>query len=1030
MPVPDPLSDGDAAFLGVNMNVEPSQVPPAHVALADNIRFAKGRIRTRPGTKCLDWSTVEVYENKAYAAGEKVLFSGKKGGSIRVVTVNNSSGYAIADGITVTVDATGGVLGSGDVISFTNGGLFTLTSSASSGATSLSGNLTRGALVDDEEGTNLVLSNVANAVSDANFADQTTLSTSTTPWELDDNQTPANTGGAWSITGNAAKIAEPSGSVTNLVQDVSASDDTQYGVNIDIKSMIPAVTIKGTTTDGVTTGYGMSVQVVTSGPSYTGTFSSLVSSPFEVEALSADLASGAVLFWFNDTTISAKFVLSAAAAAGDVKMVGVLSVGNLTDGLTGYQEQTLTVETLHETHNDPSGNAIIVGKALYFDNRASFITTDNTGSGLGTIKGTVHLNKLDIKTKGYGELKIFIGNTGFGNPIRITDGPFPKTVSQIITSGGNDYSKIKIQANEHWAGEVDSVTLTEPASVVLTTTTGPASNPDIGPVFQRKANANDEIKPPLNGGSIDGTNWEEVTGHKVYGLGTIYGVGTFNDPNGNETVLVATATGLYGASENSYFSTIPLPDGEAFEESVEFVQAFHEVLVFRGFDKRPLILRNMVTGLESVEQKETDTDLEENEAGDGTESIPNAKTGVFYQNRMFIPITKDEVIVSDFLNPTRYQSILSEFRINTGTSDSLVGLKVMDETTGTLLAFKEHSVYRISNVYGALESVVMDTITLDYGAINPKVITSIGKDCWFLSSKRGLCSIGLADNAKLTGAEIPVSEAVGPVIKSINWQAAKDVACAAYINNHFYLALPTEGAIEVNKILVYSFINQAWAGYDTSTVITGMKGFTELTYGGARRLFFIDKNGFFHMYDDYAYGSDTDDIPNASTGVVAKTAIASEVLTRGYLAGDISFKKWRTARVQMKTQNPTFTVDAEFEGVNESVNLVANKTYDRTKYDRPFDRADYTVTDATNFFEPYRQDYTVQANDFATAFTNAPASGAVFDPDLMADHENRYAFRGEGRYMQLRIKNTTGKHEVTALSVGAIPSETLIYTKQ
>ena len=473
-----------------------------------------------------------------------------------------------------------------------------------------------------------------------------------------------------------------------------------------------------------------------------------------------------------------------------------------------------------------------------------------------------------------------------------------------------------------------------------------------------------------------------------------------------------------------------MPDGETFAEPVEFVQAFHEVLVFRGFDKRPLILRNMVIGLESVEQKETDTDLEENESGDGTESIPNAETGIFYQNRMLIPISTDEVIVSDFLNPTRYQSILSEFRINTGTSDSLVGLNVMDETTGTLLAVKEHSAYRISNVYGALESVVLDTITLDYGAINAKVITSIGKDCWFLSSKRGLCSIGLADNAKLTGAEVPVSEAIDPVIKSINWQAAKDVACSAYISNHFYLAVPTDGATEVNKILVYSFINQAWAGYDTSTAITGMKGFTELTYGGARRLFFIDKNGFFHLYDDYAYGSDTDDIPNASTGVVTKTAIASEVLTRGYIAGDISFKKWRTARVQMKTQNPTFTVDAEFEGVNESVNLVANKTYDRTKYDRPYDATDYTVTDATGFFTPYRQDYTVQANDFATALTNAPASGAIFDPDLMADHENRYAFRGEGRYMQLRIKNTTGKHEVTALSVGAIPSETLIQKKQ
>ena len=973
MPIPDPMSDGDSAFVGVNARLEPSQVRQGSVAAAVNVRFDQGRIKTRPGTKCMDWSNIEVYENKPYAAGEKVLFSGKKGGNLNV-----SAG---------TVD----------------------------------------------------LSNVANAISDSNFVSTTAFSTSSTPWKLE--HVPANTGGAWTRVDadDVAKVAEPPGSSINLNQEIGSGDGVQYGVDINIKSMIPAMQVKGdTTVGGVTQGYGMSVKVVKYGNSSQGDFVS-GGTIFKIEALSTDLPSGAILYWFTTTTIKAKMVLSANALAGATRLYGTLSVGDLTAGETGYQEQTIAVETLHTTS---SGNAIIAGKAIYFDNRASMITTDNSASAGGTVKGTVHNNKLDVGTKGYGELKVFIGNTGFGNPIRITDGPFPKTISQIITSDGNDYSKIKIQANEHWAGEVDSVTLTEPASVVLTTTTGPASNPDIGPVFQRKDNDNAEVKPPLVSGSIDSTNWEEVTGHKVYGLGTIYGVGAFNDPNGNETALVATSTGLYGASEDSYFSPIPMPDGEVFAETVEFVQAFHEVLVFRGFDKRPLILRNMVVGLESVEQKETDTDLEENESGDGTESIPNAETGIFYQNRMFIPISKDEVIVSDFLNPTRYQSILSEFRINTGTSDSLVGLKVLDETTGTLLAFKEHSVYRISNVYGALESVVLDTITLDYGAINPKVITSIGKDCWFLSSKRGLCSIGLADNAKLTGSDLPVSDTIDPYMKRINWEASKEVACAAYMNNNYYLALAIDGSTEVNLIFTYSFLNQQWQGYDTSTVITGMKGFVELTYGGARRLFFIDKNGFFHLYDDYRYGDDTDDVPNATTGVVTKTAISTEVLSRGYTAGTPagylggprsgagSFKKWRSATLRSKTKNPTFTVDAEFEGVNESVNLVTNKTYDRTKYDRPYDATDYVVTDAATFFAPYREDYTVQADDFGTAFTNAPASGAVFDPDLMAEHENRYAFRGDGMYVQLRIKNTTGRQEIAAISVGAIPGETLTYKKQ
>jgi len=971
MPIPDPLTDGDAAFVGVNMNVEPSVIPQGFVALANNVRFHKGKIKTRPGTKCMDWSNIEGYENKTYAAGDKVFYSGKKA--------------------TFPSDQT-------------------------------------------PSDTNMTLSNVANAITDGNFEAQTSLTNSSTPWFTEN--APTNTSGGWSIdsTNNRAKVAAPSAALVNLNQNIGGTGNTPYGVELNIHSFNPILTVAGTTVDGVTSGYNMSLSVVKAGTSTIagadagdGGFSPSTTAQFKVEALTNEIPSGSVLVWFSGTTVTAKFTTTAVAGIGETELYGTLSEGTVNDNTKGYVEQTLTVNALHTT-SGPSVNALVAHDTLYFDNRATFIITQNAVSGATTVKGTIHQNTLPVGAKGYGQLKVFIGNTN-SKIIDITDGPFPRKFSTLVTSGTDDAQNIKLQADRNWLGEISDVSLSEPAAVVIQAKTGPASNEGIGPVFKRKSNANDEIHPPLTSGNLNTDYWEEVTGHTIFGLGTIYGVGTFNDPNGNETVLVATNTGLYGSATGSFFS-IPMPNGESFAEPVEFVQAFHEVLVFRGFSKRPLILRNLVTGLESVEQRETDTDLEENE-NDGTEAIPNAKTGTFYQNRMFIPVLSgDEVIVSDFLNPTRYMSILSEFRINTGTSDSLVGLKVADETTGTLLAFKEHSVYRLSNVYGSLESVVLDTVTLDYGAINNKCITTIGKDVWFLSDKRGVSSLGLADNGKLTGSDVPVSEPVMAVIDSINWDAAKDVACAVYNNNHYYLAVPTDGATEVNKILVYSFINQSWCGYDTSTVITGMKGFVKLVHSGSREVFITDKNGFFHLYDDYRYGSDIDDVPNSTSGAVTKTAISTEVLSRGYVAGDISFKKWRTARMQSKTQNPTLTVDAEFEGVNESVNLVTNKTYDRTKFDRPYDATDYVVTSASNFFGAYRQDYTVQANDFATAFTDAPASDKIFDPDIMADHENRYALRGEGRYMQLRIKNTTGRQEITAMSVGAIPSETLLYKKQ
>ena len=307
MPVPSPLVDGDVSFSGVSMNLEPSSVPQGYVALANNVRFDKGKIKTRAGLKCLDWSAIEFYENKPYAKDSKVMFSGKKGSSLNV-----SAG-------TVT------------------------------------------------------LGNVANDISDGNFVSQASLSTSTTPWVT--QHTPANSGGAWTLdtTNDVAKIAEPSGSLLNLNQEIGSSANTQYGVEINIKSMIPAITIKGDTVGGVTTGYGMSTKVI-SASSSDQTISGVNSAGYiTVEALPVAVPANSVIVWYDTTSITSKFVVSASgAAAGDAKISGVLSVGDLPDGDVGYVEQTLTVETLHTT--DGGANAILAGKALILAKRQRLVS--------------------------------------------------------------------------------------------------------------------------------------------------------------------------------------------------------------------------------------------------------------------------------------------------------------------------------------------------------------------------------------------------------------------------------------------------------------------------------------------------------------------------------------------------------------------------------------------------------------------------------------------------------------------------------
>jgi len=70
----------------------------------------------------------------------------------RKATVNNASGYSVANGVSVTVDALAKAIPSGDILYFTNGGVLTLTSGAAAGATTLAGNLTVANIVDNEVG--------------------------------------------------------------------------------------------------------------------------------------------------------------------------------------------------------------------------------------------------------------------------------------------------------------------------------------------------------------------------------------------------------------------------------------------------------------------------------------------------------------------------------------------------------------------------------------------------------------------------------------------------------------------------------------------------------------------------------------------------------------------------------------------------------------------------------------------------------------------------------------------------------------
>lgn len=338
---------------------------------------------------------------------------------------------------------------------------------------------------------------------------------------------------------------------------------------------------------------------------------------------------------------------------------------------------------------------------------------------------------------------------------------------------------------------------------------------------------------------------------KIDPFAIIYGVGKFRDPNGMEWDVVAADGQVYASRENQYPPLpLPLPAGVTITSPVTFTQAFNVLIMFRGESLAELKLESISEGFTVIPTAEADllpnvvTGEDSENPTDGTEPIPNADRGLFFQNRVFIPYNRDLVAVSDYLNYTRYSPIFSAFRINQGSSDELVALGRFNETT--LIAFKEQSIYAVGNITGDLTGATLYEVTSEYGCKAPKSIAAVGKDLWFLADKRGVCSITLTEQSKIQGVDVPVSQDIQQTINRINWRHAAG-ATAAYWQNRLYMAVPIDNAEVVkptNMIPVGPYNSK---GFSTVSLMAGRqyrwtKGENELGIADGR-----DYTGVFNL---------------------------------------------------------------------------------------------------------------------------------------------------------------------------------------
>lgn len=207
--------------------------------------------------------------------------------------------------------------------------------------------------------------------------------------------------------------------------------------------------------------------------------------------------------------------------------------------------------------------------------------------------------------------------------------------------------------------------------------------------------------------------------------------------------------------------------------------------------------------------------------------LPSATRAIFAQNRLWVvtsynPLTGTYAQKEDFLITTDYQDELhydtdSVGRVNVGDAD----------TIRTLLSLANNQIAvgkqgRVAVIYGAqqtLAQMTIDTEACYYGPVGSWAAVAVANEVYFLANQHGIT--GLRANAlnELQGISVPLSDAVQPWIRRINWTHA-DKASLAWYDSKLYAAVPLDNAAAVGPQLVpaSAVFDSSWAYVPPLTV--------------------------------------------------------------------------------------------------------------------------------------------------------------------------------------------------------------------
>lgn len=290
------------------------------------------------------------------------------------------------------------------------------------------------------------------------------------------------------------------------------------------------------------------------------------------------------------------------------------------------------------------------------------------------------------------------------------------------------------------------------------------------------------------------------------GISTLRGAGKFSDPNSDfDGMVVADQAGKVWLLADGRTVAELSVSGVTIEGPVEFVQAFGLVVGFRGLGQEPMFWDG-----DPLHGWLPATALPQPPGLDYTRVLPKAEFGVMHLGRLWTALGQDYVVPSELIDVAKYDPN-NVIRVNQGEAGRIVALVPFEKSR--MIVLKDTSVHSIYNITGALDQYGADRHSDSHGCLARKSAKMVGAKCVWLGNGAVL-SMNVTDQGELRVNPQPLSQPIRGFMARVNWRAAHAAAAQVLADRYYCLAVPVDGSVVNNCVLVYDLTTGQWVTAD------------------------------------------------------------------------------------------------------------------------------------------------------------------------------------------------------------------------